>query len=138
MRQVSPRFAFNYMAAPRLDVRTFFALARDQGLFSNPIASGMPAAEVRSAATEVGVSIISVNALQRFNAWPPARRPARRLRRGLRGEDAGPGQRRLGRQCYLPRAFTRPTTSQAQMPRALISRREIEDDMEDDMLVDGI
>ncbi|OWK19154.1 hypothetical protein AJ88_43245 [Mesorhizobium amorphae CCBAU 01583] len=87
MRQVSPRFAFNYMAAPRLDVRAFFALARDQGLphtqirdhlFSNPIAGGMPAAEVRSAATEVGVSIISVNALQRFNAWPPAREQARR------------------------------------------------------------
>ncbi|PAQ09956.1 TIM barrel protein [Mesorhizobium temperatum] len=80
MRQVSPRFALDHMAASRLDVPAFFALARDQGmadvqirLFSDPFVPGMPAADVRSAAAEAGVTIISVNALQRFNEWTPAR-----------------------------------------------------------------
>ncbi|QND61998.1 TIM barrel protein (plasmid) [Mesorhizobium sp. AR02] len=85
MRQVSPRFAVNHMAAPPLDVSAFFALARDQGLtdvqirdlhFSNPVACAIPAADVRSAATEAGVTIISVNALQRFNDWTPTRQSA--------------------------------------------------------------
>lgn len=82
MRQVSPRFALDHMAAPRLDVSALFALARDQGLtdvqiryphFSNPVARGIPAADVRFAATEAGVTIISVNALQRFDDWTPTR-----------------------------------------------------------------
>nr|WP_246804584.1 TIM barrel protein [Mesorhizobium mediterraneum] len=80
MRQASPRIALDHMAASRLDVRAFFALARDQGLadvqirlFSNPFAPGMPATDVRSAAAEAGVTIISVHALQRFNEWTPAR-----------------------------------------------------------------
>ncbi|GLS32051.1 Xylose isomerase-like TIM barrel [Mesorhizobium albiziae] len=82
MRQASPRFALDHMAVPRLDVRAFFTLARDLGLTevdirndlcSNPVARGMPAADVRSAATEAGVTIISVNALRRFNEWTPVR-----------------------------------------------------------------
>ncbi|WP_192246749.1 TIM barrel protein [Mesorhizobium silamurunense] len=77
MRQASPRFALDHLAGSRLDVRAFFALARDQGLtdvlFSNSFATGMPAADVRSAAAEAGVTIISVNALQRFNEWTAAR-----------------------------------------------------------------
>ncbi|NGO52066.1 TIM barrel protein [Allomesorhizobium camelthorni] len=81
MRQASPRFALDQMAAPRLDVRAFFALARDLGLRdvdirnhlgSNAITRGVPAADVRSAAAEAGVTIISVNTLQRFNEWTPA------------------------------------------------------------------
>ncbi|RNJ42527.1 xylose isomerase [Mesorhizobium erdmanii] len=77
MHQASPRFALDHLAGSRLDVRAFFALARDQGLtdvlFSNSFAPGVPASDVRSAAAEAGVSIISVNALQRFNEWTPAR-----------------------------------------------------------------
>ncbi|WP_246462312.1 TIM barrel protein [Mesorhizobium sangaii] len=84
MRQASPRFALDHLAGSRLDVRAFFALARDQGLtdilFSNSFAPGMaasargmPASDVRSAAAEAGVTIITVNALQRFNEWTPAR-----------------------------------------------------------------
>ncbi|MBZ9910206.1 MULTISPECIES: TIM barrel protein [Mesorhizobium] len=83
MRQASPRFALDYMATPGLDVRALFAFARDQGLTdvqirgqpgSNAMARGEPAADVRSAAADTGVGIISVNALQRFNEWTPARR----------------------------------------------------------------
>ncbi|NGO53314.1 TIM barrel protein [Allomesorhizobium camelthorni] len=82
MRQATPRFALDQMAAPRLDVRAFFALARDLGLRdvdirnhlgSNAVTRGVPAADVRSAADEAGVTIISVNTLQRFNEWTPAR-----------------------------------------------------------------
>nr|WP_027046521.1 MULTISPECIES: TIM barrel protein [Mesorhizobium]BAN09950.1 conserved hypothetical protein [Mesorhizobium loti NZP2037] len=82
MRQASPRFALDHMATPGLDVRALFAFARDQGLTdvqiprlcSNAIARGMPTADVRSAAAEAGVGIISVNALQRFNEWTPGRK----------------------------------------------------------------
>ncbi|UVC15469.1 TIM barrel protein [Mesorhizobium onobrychidis] len=82
MRQVTPRFALEHMAAPPLDVSAIFALARDQGLtdvqirdhhFSNPATRDIPAAEVQSAATEAGVTIISINELQRFNDWTPTR-----------------------------------------------------------------
>ncbi|AMX98818.1 TIM barrel protein [Mesorhizobium ciceri] len=83
MRQAAPRFVLDQMATPGLDVRALFAVARDQGLtdvqirsqpYSNAIARGMPAADVRAAAAEVGVGIISINALQRFNEWTPARK----------------------------------------------------------------
>ncbi|WP_394889838.1 TIM barrel protein [Mesorhizobium sp. AaZ16] len=81
MRQATPRIALDRVAAPRVDVREFFALARDQGMTEvdirdlgiNAIERGVPAANVRSAAAEAGVRIISVNALQRFNEWTPAR-----------------------------------------------------------------
>ncbi|PZV35940.1 TIM barrel protein [Mesorhizobium kowhaii] len=82
MRQVSPRFALDHMTAPSLDVSAIFALARDHGLtevqirdhhFSNPVTRAIPAADVRSAATKAGVTIISINALQRFNDWTPTR-----------------------------------------------------------------
>ncbi len=83
VRQAPLRFALDYMAAPGLDVRTFFALARDLGLTdvqirnspcSKAVVRGKPPADVRSAAAEAGVTIISVNALQRFNEWTPARK----------------------------------------------------------------
>ncbi|CAH2394245.1 Xylose isomerase domain protein TIM barrel [Mesorhizobium metallidurans STM 2683] len=83
MRQVSPRFALEDMAAPSVDVSAIFAVARDQGLtdvqirdhhFSNPVTHAISAAQVRSAATEAGVTITSMNALQRFDDWTPTRR----------------------------------------------------------------
>ncbi|WP_353642897.1 TIM barrel protein [Mesorhizobium sp. WSM2239] len=82
MRQASPRIALEHMLAPRLDVREFFALARDHGMTevdirndfrSNAVECAVPAADVRSAAAEAGVTIISVNALHRFNEWTAAR-----------------------------------------------------------------
>ncbi|MCH4561292.1 2-keto-myo-inositol isomerase [Mesorhizobium sp. USDA 4775] len=78
MGQVSPRFALDHMTAASLDVSAVFSLARDHGLtevqirdhhFSNPVASAFPAADIRCAATNAGVTIISINALQRFNDW---------------------------------------------------------------------
>lgn len=76
------RFALNHMAAPELDLRAFFGLARSLGIsdveIRNDIAGraitdGTAAAEVRAWAEDAGVSIITINALQRFNKWTPER-----------------------------------------------------------------
>lgn len=70
------------MAAPQLDLPAFFGLARSLGLseveIRNDIAGkaildGTPAAAVKAAAQQAGVTIITINALQRFNEWTPAR-----------------------------------------------------------------
>ena len=82
MSPAKPRFALNHMAAPQLDLAAFFALARSVGIteveIRNDIAGkaildGTPAATVRAAAEQAGVAIITINALQRFNEWTPAR-----------------------------------------------------------------
>jgi 2-keto-myo-inositol isomerase len=76
------RFALNHMAAPQLDLRAFFGLAQSLGIadveIRNDIAGqaiidGTPAAEVRAMAEDMGLSIITINALQRFNQWTPER-----------------------------------------------------------------
>jgi 2-keto-myo-inositol isomerase len=76
------RFALNHMAAPGLDVDGFFSLAAELGLEAveirndlpgTAIADGTPPEAVRDAAARRGVSIISINALQRFNDWSDAR-----------------------------------------------------------------
>ncbi len=76
------RFALNHMAAPRLDVDGFFSLAADLGLEAVEIrndlpgiaiADGTPPEAVRDTAARRGVSLISINALQRFNDWSDAR-----------------------------------------------------------------
>ena len=76
------KFAINHMAAPQLELAAFFALARELGLtdveIRNDIAGqaildGTSAATVRAAAQKAGVTIITINALQRFNEWTPAR-----------------------------------------------------------------
>ena len=78
----SPSFALNHMAAPLLRPDAFFALCRKVGaeqaeirndLAGNAIIDGTPAAEIGSQARDTGVSLISINALQRFNDWTPAR-----------------------------------------------------------------
>lgn len=78
----SPSFALNHMAAPSLRSGAFFALCRKVGapqaeirndLAGNAIVDGTPAAEIGSKARDAGVSLISINALQRFNEWTPAR-----------------------------------------------------------------
>jgi 2-keto-myo-inositol isomerase len=75
-------FALNHMVAPRKSVPELIALTKGLGLDQIEIrndlpgvasADGTPAAEVRRAAEEGGVRILSINALQRFNDWSPAR-----------------------------------------------------------------
>ncbi|MDR3471498.1 MAG: TIM barrel protein [Devosia sp.] len=70
------------MAAPQLGLAAFFALARELGLtdveIRNDIAGeaildGTPASTVTAAARQAGVSILTINALQRFNEWTPTR-----------------------------------------------------------------
>jgi 2-keto-myo-inositol isomerase len=82
MSGASLRFALNHMAAPRLQPRAFFALARDLGLSAveirndiagNAILDGAPANEIRALAEEAGVAVLTINALQRFNDWTAKR-----------------------------------------------------------------
>lgn len=72
------RFALNHMVAPQLDLRAFFALARQVGItdveIRNDIAGqaiidGTSAARVKALAKEAGVTIVTINALQKFNRW---------------------------------------------------------------------
>jgi 2-keto-myo-inositol isomerase len=71
-------FALNHIVAPRTDIDSFFALAKQLGLDGveirndlegTAIADGTAAPIVRSAAERHGVRILSINALQRFNDW---------------------------------------------------------------------
>ena len=75
-------FALNHMTAPALTLDAFFALAVSLGMTSveirndvdgNAILDGTTPSEVKSLAERHGVTIISINALQRFNEWTPAR-----------------------------------------------------------------
>ncbi|HVY52393.1 MAG TPA: TIM barrel protein [Devosia sp.] len=73
------RFALNHMVAPQLGLRQFFALARQLGLEAVEIRNDLagqplpPAAEVRRLAAEQSITILSINALQKFNHWSPER-----------------------------------------------------------------
>ncbi|MFF0946682.1 TIM barrel protein [Rhizobium leguminosarum] len=78
----SIRFALNHMAAPSLAIGDFFALARSLGidaveirndLSGNAILDGTKPEVIRQAAARHGVTIISINALQRFNEWNATR-----------------------------------------------------------------
>jgi 2-keto-myo-inositol isomerase len=75
-------FALNHMVAPQKSVAELVALAGELGLDAVEIRNdlpgvasmdGTPAAAVRATAEAGGVRIISINALQRFNDWTPAR-----------------------------------------------------------------
>lgn len=75
-------FALNHMTAPALPLDEFFALATSLGisaveirndLAGNAIIDGTPAAAVKALAEKHGQTIISINALQRFNEWTDAR-----------------------------------------------------------------
>ncbi|WP_332686888.1 TIM barrel protein [Devosia sp.] len=70
------------MTAPQLGLGDFFALARRLGasrveirndIADNAILDGTSAATVRQLASEHGVTIISINALQQFNQWSDSR-----------------------------------------------------------------
>ncbi|MCQ4631177.1 TIM barrel protein [Shinella sp. CPCC 100929] len=75
-------FALNHMTAPALTLDAFFALAVSLGMTSveirndldgNAILDATTPAEVKALAARHGLTIISINALQRFNEWTPAR-----------------------------------------------------------------
>ena len=76
------RFALNHMTAPQLGLAEFFALASKLGINQveirndiggKPILDGTSPAVVKSIAADAGVSIITINALQRFNEWNATR-----------------------------------------------------------------
>jgi 2-keto-myo-inositol isomerase len=71
-------FALNHMTAPALPLDEFFALAKSLGisaveirndLAGNAIIDGTPAETIKTLAEKDGLTIISINALQRFNEW---------------------------------------------------------------------
>lgn len=75
-------FALNHIATPSLGIDGFFALARALGLTAveirNDLAGtamrdGTPPETIRAAAGQHGVTILTINALQRFNDWTQAR-----------------------------------------------------------------
>src|SRR6478736_4620373 len=72
------RFALNHMSAPSLSIEGFFAMAEALGvsgveirndLSGNADIGSTPARAVRDAAERHGLTILSINALQRFNEW---------------------------------------------------------------------
>ena len=82
MPEIGRRFALNHMVCPGLDPAAFFGLASGLGIASveirndlagNAILGGMPAAQMRALADAAGIRILSINALQRFDDWTPAR-----------------------------------------------------------------
>ena len=77
-----PDFALNHMVAPRKSLRAFMDMARSLGvekieirndLSGQAITDGTPPETVRAQAEQAGLFIVSINALQRFNHWTPAR-----------------------------------------------------------------
>lgn len=75
-------FAMNRTCAPGLSLEAFLTLAQRVGVAAVEIrndiegrefADGTPAAEVRARIEDADVAVASVNALQRFNDWSPAR-----------------------------------------------------------------
>jgi len=75
----SLRFALNHMAAPQLKLADFFALARTLGLDGVEIRNDLAdqplpdPAEVKRLAAAAGVTLLTINALQKFNHWSDAR-----------------------------------------------------------------
>jgi 2-keto-myo-inositol isomerase len=73
------RFALNHMVAPQLGLADFFRLTRGLGLseveIRNDLANQplLPPGDVRRLAGEQGVTILTINALQKFNHWSAER-----------------------------------------------------------------
>ncbi|RYC31877.1 xylose isomerase [Lichenibacterium minor] len=75
-------FALNHMAAPRLGLADFFALARSLGVSAveirndiagTAIADGTPPGDVERMADRAGLAIASINALALFDDWTAER-----------------------------------------------------------------
>lgn len=85
----APTFALNHVVAPQMPLGAFFKLGKTlrinqfeirNDLSGNAIVDGISPDKVRELAAAEGAEIISINALQRFNEWTPAReREARGL-----------------------------------------------------------
>lgn len=82
MSKAQIQFSLNHMTTPNLSVKDLFALSKSLGmdaveirndLRNNAIIDGSPPEQVKQLAQAAGVSIISINALQRFNDWTAAR-----------------------------------------------------------------
>lgn len=82
MTGLKPRFALNHMTVPRLGVEALIALAKGLGmaaveirndLAGQAILDGTPPAAVAAMAERHGVTILTINALQRFNHWSAER-----------------------------------------------------------------
>lgn len=78
----APVFALNHMVAPRLPLQKFIDKAKALGidrieirndLDGNAILDGTTPETVRGLTEAAGIEILSINALQRFNEWKPAR-----------------------------------------------------------------
>jgi len=75
----SLRFALNHMAAPQLKLADFFALASTLGLDGVEIRNDLAdqplpdPAEVKRLAAAAGVTLLTINALQKFNHWSDVR-----------------------------------------------------------------
>jgi 2-keto-myo-inositol isomerase len=78
----SVEFALNHITAPRLEFADFLRLAGALGVSAVEIRNDLPgvaiadgtqAAALRREAERAGVEILSINALQRFNAWDRTR-----------------------------------------------------------------
>jgi 2-keto-myo-inositol isomerase len=76
------RFALNRTCAPQLSLPDFISLAVSAGVSAVEIrndvegrefADGTPARDVKARLDGAGLAVASVNALQRFNEWTPAR-----------------------------------------------------------------
>jgi 2-keto-myo-inositol isomerase len=76
------RFALNHMTTPQLRPDALFALARRLGMSQveirndiagNAILDGTAPETIRAAAAREGVTLITINALQRFNQWSETR-----------------------------------------------------------------
>lgn len=79
---VEPSFALNHMCAPGLDFRAFFDLAVEVGagaveirndLSGQAILDGTHPSDIKTAAAERRLRILSINAIQRFNEWTAKR-----------------------------------------------------------------
>ena len=79
---MSAPYALNHITAPYADFAELTALARGQGMAAVeirndldgvPLSDGTPARALREQADEAGIAILSINALQRFDLWNPAR-----------------------------------------------------------------
>ena len=76
------RFALNRTCAPQMSLADFITLAVSSGVSAVEVrndvegrefADGTPAKEVKARLDAAGLGVASVNALQRFNEWTPAR-----------------------------------------------------------------
>ncbi|GAD55363.1 TIM barrel protein [Limimaricola cinnabarinus] len=70
------QLALNHICAPKLSLEAFFAMSRRLGVEAVEIRNDIPdvvnshaPGEVRRAASEAGVRIVSINALYPFNVW---------------------------------------------------------------------